>query len=127
MTLLDRIYQEVDAWASKADQAERPARRALLSGVFLSAAMLVAGLLVVWFGHEERPNEPPALASVVRGVAAGRGVCLLYAGLLVLAATPVLRVLAMVSVYLRRRELFMALVSTVVLGLLALGILLGTG
>jgi uncharacterized membrane protein len=127
MSFLDLMYCEVDARASKGDHAEKPARRALLTGVSLSAATLVVGLLVVWLRHEARPNEPPALSVVVRGVAQGRGTCLLYAGLLILAATPILRVLVMVGVYLRRRELFMALVSVIVLGLLAVGVLLGSG
>ena len=127
MTYLDKVYLEVDARASKADQAEGAARRALLTGVFLSAILLVVGLLIVWLGHEERPNEPPVLASLLWGVAQGRGTCLLYAGLLILAATPILRVLTMVGVYLRRRELFMAVVSAIVLGLLAVGVLLGAG
>jgi uncharacterized membrane protein len=127
MSFLDRIYREVDARASKGDHAEGPARRSLLTGVFLSAAMLTAGLLVVWLRHEARPNEPPAMSGVVRGLLQGRGTCLLYAGLLLLAATPILRVLVMVGVYLRRRELFMAVVSIIVLGLLAVGVLLGSG
>ena len=45
----------------------------------------------------------------------------------VLAATPILRVVVMVGVYLRRRELFMAVVSIIVLGLLAVGVLMGSG
>lgn len=127
MSFLDLMYREVDAAASKRDHAEKPARRALLSGVFLSAALLAAGLLVVWIRHEARANEPPALPDVARGALQGRGTCLLYAGLLCLAATPILRVVVMVGVYLRRRELFMAVVSIIVLGLLAVGVLMGSG
>jgi uncharacterized membrane protein len=124
---LGRIYREVDAHASKEDHAEQPARRALLAGVFSSAAMLAGGLLVVWLRHESRPNEPPALSEVIHGIGQGRGTCLLYAGLLLLAATPILRVMVMTGVYVRRRELFMAIVSAIVLGLLAFGVLMGSG
>lgn len=127
MSFLELLYREVDARASKGDQAEVPARRALLSGVFLSAALLAVGLLIVWLRHEARPNEPPPVTGVVRGILQGRGTCLLYAGLLCLAATPILRVLVMIGVYLRRRELFMAVVSAIVLGLLAIGLLMGSG
>jgi uncharacterized membrane protein len=127
MSFLDRMYREVDARASKGDHAEKPARRSLLTGVFLSAAMLAAGLFVVWLRHEARPNEPPELSSVLHGLLQGDGTCLLYAGLLLLAATPILRVAVMVGVYLRRRELFMAVVSIIVLGLLAIGVLMGSG
>jgi uncharacterized membrane protein len=127
VSFLDLMYREVDARASRGDYAEKPARRALLTGVFLSAAMLAAGLLVVWLQHEARPNEPPALSDVIRGLLRGRGICVLYAGLLCLAATPILRVMVMVGVYLRRREFFMAVVSIIVLGLLAVGVLMGSG
>lgn len=127
MSFLDRVYREVDARASQGDQAEKPARRALLTGVSLSAAMLAAGLLIVWIRHEARSNEPPALSEIGLGLQQGRGTSLLYAGLLFLAATPILRVVVMVGVYLRRRELFMAVVSIIVLGLLAVGVLMGSG
>jgi uncharacterized membrane protein len=127
MSFLDRVYREVDARASQGDHAEKPARRALLTGVFLSATMLAVGLLIVWIRHEARSNEPPALSEIMRGLQQGRGTSLLYAGLLFLAATPILRVVVMVGVYLRRRELFMAVVSIIVLGLLAVGVLMGSG
>jgi uncharacterized membrane protein len=127
MSFLDLMYREVGARAGKQDHAEQPARRALLTGVSASAVMLAIGLLIVWFRHETRPNEPPAFSNVVSGVARGRGTCVLYAGLLLLAATPILRVLVMLGVYARRRETFMIVVSAVVLGLLAVGVLMGSG
>jgi uncharacterized membrane protein len=124
---LDRIYREVDAEASRADRAEAPARGALLAGVFASAAILVAGLLIAYLRQEQRPNEPPDLAHMLRGLGGLSGVSIVYAGLLMLAATPVLRVGVMIGVYACRREWFMAIVSATVLGLLAVGILLGAG
>ena len=127
MSFLERVYRQVGAQAGKADEAEQPARRALLTGVFVSASLLAVGLILVWVRHEPRPNEPPAISEVIRGVIRGRGTCLLYGGLLLLAATPILRVIVMTRIYLRRRELFMAIVSAIVLGLLALGVLIGSG
>jgi uncharacterized membrane protein len=127
MKLLDRVYREVDARASRGDHAEGPARRALLTGVILSAGLLAAGLLVLWIRREARPNEPPPVADLWRGVVVGRGTAIVYAGLLLLAATPLLRVVVMLGVYLRRRELFMVLVSAIVLGLLVVSLWIGTG
>jgi uncharacterized membrane protein len=120
-------YREVDGEASSTDQAEGPARTALLAGVFLSAALLLAGLLVMQMRHEARPDEPPGFRELARGLLRFDGISILYAGLIVLAATPILRVLTMIVVYLRRRERFMLVVSLVVLLLLGLGLLLGTG
>jgi len=124
---LDKVYAEVDARASRHDRAEPVARRALLTGVYVSAAILSAGLLIMFLQAETRPNDPPSIAQMFRGAGRLRGVCLVYLGLLLLAATPILRVIAMVGVYVRRREWFMVVVSAVVLALLTVGLVLGTG
>jgi uncharacterized membrane protein len=127
MSFLRRIYSEVDAKASREDHAEHSARAALLVGVLGSGILLAAGLVVTYLTKEARPNEPPTLVELFRGIIAMRGVSLLYLGLLILAATPILRVMVMVSVYLRRGERYMLAVSLIVLGLLILGLLMGTG
>ena len=124
---MDKVYREVDAEASRSDRAEAPARGALLTGVFLSGAILMLGLLITFLQHEPRPNDPPNLREMIRGIAAFRGVTLIYLGLIVLAATPILRVTVMIGVYLRRREWFMLIVSLIVLGLLTVGVVVGTG
>lgn len=123
----NRIYQEVDARASRGDRAEGPARAALLFGVLLSALLLAIGLALVLVRGEIRPAQPGDVADTIRGAGNLRGVALLYVGLVVLAATPVLRVMVMAGVYLRRHEWFMLGVSLVVLLLLCLSMLLGTG
>ena len=127
MSPLNRIYREVDAAASRSDRAEGPARAALLSGVILSGVLLVCGCLLVLLRREPRPDVPPAAASMLRGLFTLQGVSWLYLGLLVLAATPILRVGIMLGVYLHRREWFMVGVSLTVLLLLVVGLILGTG
>jgi len=127
VSLLQRMYREVDGEASHRDLAEGPARRALLIGVFSSAALLVAGLLILLLNHEPRPNEPPNLRRMLVDVVQFRGVALVYLGLLVLGCTPILRVAVMIGVYARLRERFMLVVSLIVLILLGIGILIGSG
>lgn len=124
---LDKVYREVDASAGRNDRAEGPARRALLTGIWISALLLIAGLLLALVRRETRPEAPPSVADLAMGLVQLRGVCLVYAGLLALAATPVLRVAVMIGVYVRRREWFMVTVSAIVLALLATGLILGTG
>lgn len=124
---LERIYREVDAKAGRNDHAEGPARRALLTGIWASALLLIAGLLLALVRRETRPEAPPSVADLAAGLVQLRGVCLVYAGLLALAATPVLRVAVMIGVYARRREWFMVTVSAIVLALLATSLILGTG
>jgi uncharacterized membrane protein len=123
----NRIYREVDARASRGDRAEGPARAALLFGVLLSALLLSVGMALVLARGEIRPAQPSDVADTIRGAGNLRGVSLLYVGLVVLAATPILRVLVMTGVYLRRHEWFMLGVSLIVLLLLCLAMLLGTG
>ena len=121
MNLLRKAYREVDAAASRGDHAEAPARSALLTGVFLSAALLVL------VRREVRPDLPPPAKEMLRGLMLLRGSSLLYLGLLALAATPILRVVVMTGVYYRRRERFMLAVSLIVLFLLGLSVYLGAG
>lgn len=124
---MQRVYREVDASAGRLDRAEGPARRALLIGIWISASLLVTGLALTFLRDEIRPQGPPTLSEMARGVMQLHGICLAYAGLLALAATPILRVVVMIGVYARRREWFMLAVSAIVLGLLTTGLLLGTG
>ncbi len=124
---LERIYGEVDARASREDHAEGAARAALVTGVSIGGALLVAGLILTLVRAEPRPNVPPGFSETFRGALRGNGVALLYLGLLAIAATPVVRVLVMAAVYLRRAETFMLIVSLIVLALLGLSLLLGTG
>lgn len=124
---LERVYREVDAAASRDDHAEGPARRALLTGVLTSAGVLLIGLALAFLRQDPRPNEPPALLEMLRGLSRLQSVSLIYAGLLLLAATPILRVVVMIGVYGRRREWFMLAVSLTVFVFIAIGVLLGTG
>ena len=64
---------------------------------------------------------------MLRGLPHLQSVALIYAGLLLLAATPILRVGVMIGVYFRRREWFMLAVSLIVLAFIAVGVMLGTG
>lgn len=127
MSWVRRAYREVDADASRTDHAESPARAALLTGVLTSGVFLLVGLVGSLLQREVRPDVPPHSREVLEGFLRLRGSSWLYLGLLILAATPVLRVVVMAGVYLRRRERFMLTVSLIVLGLLAASVILGTG
>lgn len=125
--LLDLVNRQVDAQAGRSDRAEAPARAALLTGVFASAVFLATGLAATLLRGEPRPDRPPAGRELISGCLHLQGIPWLYVGLLILAATPVLRVAVMAWVYLRRRERFMLLISLIVLCLLGVSIWLGTG
>lgn len=65
------------------------------------------------------------VASLVLGVAPDLARQLTTAGLITLVATPVLRVLSAIWVYVRERDYVFAAISTLVLAVLACGVLLG--
>jgi uncharacterized membrane protein len=76
---------------------ERWIGRVLRLGVWSSAGLMVAGLLLAWFsaGSIQPPAENPSPGEVLRNLLAGSldPVTLIFAGLLLLMLTPFVRVL----------------------------------
>jgi uncharacterized membrane protein len=102
--------------------------RTLTGGVVVSGVLLLLGLVLTLAHDEPRPaGPPPGLGAVLRGVAHGEGLALIYLGLLALVATPVLRVAVLALGWLVLGPRWLAGVALVVLGLLVVGIVLGTG
>jgi uncharacterized membrane protein len=99
----------------------------LLSGTALSAVLLVAGLALGLTGHGE-PETGPTLRPwrVLEGTQhANPSTILLELGLLTLAATPVLRVIALAIGWTMMGRLRFAFVAVIVLCLFAVSITLG--
>ena len=109
----------------------------LIGGVALSAAIVAAGLLVLLITDQTgyhnvfspslvtRPDTadfPTAPGGILRGALEGRAFALIELGLLVLIATPVLRVAASVLVFLHAGDRLYATVTTLVLALLLVSI-----
>ncbi len=109
-------------------QLGRCVRWTLLSGVALSGAMLVLGLLIVFLNHQPRPEgPPPTLPVLMRTAVSGNGLSILSLGLLVLMVTPLLRVSVLAAGWFVTGQRRFALVALIVLSLLALSIVLGVG
>ncbi len=102
----------------------------LLAGLLFSGALLIVGLGVTLFSDQPRPlpgEPPPPLHLLIRAALAGNGVALADLGMLVLIATPILRVAVLaVGWGMTGNRRFMA-VSLVVLALLAVSFFLGVG
>jgi len=121
------------------ERTERMAARLLRVGVAASVAVIGAGLAVSLLRHPEYLSDPGALerltapgaafpheiGDVAAELAAGRGRALVSAGLLLLIATPVLRVAASVVSFLRQRDRAFAGITLGVLLVLALSLALG--
>jgi len=112
--------------------------RLLRSGVVLSLTLVTFGMSLTFFHHPDYfsstqalqrltapEHGPHRLADVLAGVRDARGQAFVMAGLLVLMATPVLRVALSLLVFSRRKDSTFMAVTSGVLCLLLLSFLLG--
>jgi uncharacterized membrane protein len=110
----------------------------LRGGISISLALIVAGTVVSFIHHPDYARSAEALARLTRpgmaphdlrevlaGIAAFRGQALVMLGLLVLMATPVLRVAVSLLSFLRSGDRAFTLLTSAVLLLLLLSLLLG--
>lgn len=110
----------------------------LRGGISISLGLIVLGTAVSFIHHPDYVRSAQALArltrpglaprdlrEVVAGIAGFRGQALVMAGLLVLMATPVVRVAMSLVVFARVRDRAFALLTSAVLVLLLLSLALG--
>jgi uncharacterized membrane protein len=117
-------------------QAENPLKHSLehrigqtlRGGVFASAILLLAGLIKTLIENAPRRTGPPLpTAEIFRRALAGDGEQMMQLGLLVLIATPVIRVAVLVLSWSQEGNVKFALIAAFVLLLLALSFTLGVG
>lgn len=108
-------------------------------GVTTSMVIIVAGLVLMFVHHPSYAHAgsdlkrltspgaafPHTLHEVADGLRAGRGQAVIAVGLIVLIATPILRVAASVVVFAVERDLVYVLITSVVLAVLLASFLLG--
>lgn len=108
-------------------------------GVVASLAVVTFGTAVSFVHHPEYLRSPPALArltrpgtafpgtvsEVVAGVRQFRGQSIVVVGLILLIATPVVRVAVSVLAFVFQRDWAFVVITAVVLGLLLLSFVLG--
>ena len=111
----------------------------LRAGVSISLGVILLGTLISFFHHPEyltsttelqrltRPGAavPQTVGGVVAGVGALHGPSIVALGLLLLMATPVLRVAVSIVGFALERDRLYVLITSTVLGLLILSLLLG--
>jgi uncharacterized membrane protein len=100
----------------------------LLIGLLVSALMMIAGLFVAIAKDQPRPEALiTSVPELVRMAGEGNGVAWMELGVLMLLATPVLRVIVLAIGWSLQRDGRMALVALVVLLLLAVSVVLSAG
>ncbi|MGD0091937.1 MAG: DUF1634 domain-containing protein [Planctomycetota bacterium] len=112
----------------------------LRTGVAVSLALIVFGTVLTFLHHPSYLDSatelqrlthphgaiPHTLRSVRDGLLAGRGQGFVSLGLLLLIATPILRVAVSILAFLYQRDRIFVLITTTVLMLLLLSFILGT-
>jgi uncharacterized membrane protein len=125
----DTHLSQVEAWISLT----------LRAGVLVSLALIVVGTLVTFSNHPQyvastadlakltTPGAafPRTLAEIASQLADFRGRAIVMAGLVVLIATPVLRVAISILAFLKERDLAFVCITTTVLAILIASFLLG--
>ena len=105
----------------------RVVKVSLLTGIIVSGAMLVFGLIKSLATNQFRPEgKPPQVAALVQGALHLDGLSLLYLGLLCLMCTPVIRVAALTISWAAQGERKFAAIAGLVFALLAASIYYGT-
>lgn len=100
----------------------------LLAGLAVSVVLMVIGLVLALGGGQPRSSgPPPPIASLLRGAFKGQGRDWIDLGLIVLIATPGLRVIVLGFGWAFERQWRFAAVAATVLTLLTASMFLGFG
>ena len=96
-------------------------------GVGVSAALAVIGMIVIVFHHPTNVigHRMTNIREVLDSIRAGHGQGIAMLGLLLLIATPVMRVAVSIGIFVRERDFTFVLITTTVLLLLLLSFVLG--
>jgi uncharacterized membrane protein len=111
----------------------------LRGGVALSVSIIAIGIVLTFVHHRDYFSSRPALgqlidahgsytatvSSVISGTREGRGQSIVMVGILVLIATPVVRVAASIALFAAEHDRVYVLITSVVLLLLLLSFVIG--
>ncbi len=121
------------------ERMERVIAATLRAGVVLSVAVILFGMALTFARHPDYANSPDArrqvtggdyrfahdLSETMRGLVRLEGRSVITVGLLILIATPVLRVALSVVLFAVQRDRAFAVITAAVLALLLISFLLG--
>jgi uncharacterized membrane protein len=93
-------------------------------GLTLATALMAVGVVLAW-AEGRLTTHPVTLSQIGSMLTHGRPSAAMEAGILVLLATPMLRVLALIVVFARERDFRFVTAAATVATLLILGVFLG--
>jgi uncharacterized membrane protein len=107
------------------DSVERMVRRVLLTGIALAVALLAAGVVLSVVDAQGLPSGVVPVVDLPAQLAALDPAAYLSLGLIVLIATPFVRVAGSLVAFARERDRRYVLVTAVVLAVMCVSVLLG--
>jgi uncharacterized membrane protein len=99
----------------------------LIIGLSISTALMLAGVGLNLFYRRDLPTAVPDIGEIIGRVLALRPSGFLALGLLILIATPILRVIGSIGAFLYERDWRFASLTALVLAVLIISLLLGRG
>jgi uncharacterized membrane protein len=99
----------------------------LILGLVFSTGVLVVGLALSAIFHTPLPTKVTGFHQLFVGLKKGSPPSVLSLGILLLIATPVLRVLGSLAEFMLKRDWLFAIVTSFVLLILALSLIVGKG
>ena len=134
-------YHHAGADEDKVRKVELAISALLRIGVLTSLLVVLAGTVVTFVHHPHYLNShqdlgrltkpgalfPHKLPDLIRGLEHGQGRAIVMAGLLLLIATPVLRVAVSILAFVYQRDRTFVVITSIVLTLLLVSFVLGRG
>lgn len=111
--------------AHQMDAVERMVHRVLLAGVTISVALMLAGFALGLVTGSGFPHGVAPLRGMASGLAKPDPLAYLTLGVLVLVATPFVRVAGSLVAFAREHDVRYVLITLVVLIVMCLGVLVG--
>lgn len=99
----------------------------LVIGLTISGALMISGLILGLVLHRELPEAMPAITEIPGRILSLRPSGFLALGLLVLIATPILRVIGSIAAFVYEHDWRYTAITSVVLLVLLLSLLIGKG
>ncbi len=105
----------------------RAIHRMLILGLVVSTAAMLAGLALSAMNHSPLPTRIIPFAQIFSGLKTGAPASFLSLGMLLLIATPVLRVIGSIAEFIIQRDWRYACVTLMVLLILIISVVVGRG
>jgi uncharacterized membrane protein len=121
------VASEEDLLAKERRDLNEVVHGVLIVGLAVSTFLMLVGVGLALFEQRDLPTTVPDVGDVIGRVFALRPSGFVALGLLVLIATPILRVVGSIGAFLYERDWRFAAITSLVLGVLVVSLLLGRG